>query len=60
NLLYLEDDLSGLIREIRSSDIEREFTQGSFPFRLRSGVAGSADDAEALQIAWELVKEAKA
>ncbi len=60
NLLYLEDDLSGLIREIRSSDIEREFTQGSFPFRLLSGVAGSADDAEALQIAWELVKEAKA
>lgn len=62
SVLYLEDDLSGLIREIRSSDIEREFTEGSFPFRLLSGVAGSADEAEAeaLQIAWELVKEAKA
>ena len=63
NVLYLEDDLSGLIKEIRSSDIEREFTQASFPFRLLSRLAGDADDPggdpEALQIAWDLVKEAK-
>ena len=63
NVLYLEDDLSGLIKEIRSSDIEREFTHDSFPFRLLSALAGDADDPvgdpEALQIAWDLVKEAK-
>lgn len=58
--LYLEDDFSGLIKEIRSADIEREFTQGSFPFRLLSGLAGEDGDPESLQIAWDLVKEAKA
>lgn len=62
--LYLEDDLTRLIKEIRSSDIEREFTQDSFPFRLLSRLAGGGDDPvggdpEALQIAWDLVKEAK-
>ncbi len=60
NTLYLEDDLSGLIREIRSSDIEKEFTEGSFPFRLLAGLAGESGDPEALQIAWEMVKEARA
>ena len=59
NTLYLEDDLSGLIREIRSSDIEKEFTEGSFPFRLLAGLAGESGDPEALQIAWDLVKEAR-
>jgi DNA repair protein SbcD/Mre11 len=60
NALYLEDDLTGLIKEIRAADIEREFTQGSFPFRLLSGLAGEDGDPESLQIAWDLVKEAKA
>lgn len=60
NALYLEDDLSGLIKEIRSSDIEREFTRDSFPFRLLTGLAGDNGDPEALQIAWDLVKEATA
>ena len=58
--LYLEDDLTGLIKEIRSADIEREFTKESFPFRLLSGLAGEDGDPESLQIAWDLVKEAKA
>jgi hypothetical protein len=60
NAIYLEDDFSGLIKEIRAADIEREFTQGSFPFRLLSGLAGEDGDPESLQIAWDLVKEAKA
>lgn len=60
NALYLEEDFSGLIKEIRAADIEREFTQGSFPFRLLSGLAGEDGDPESLQIAWDLVKEAKA
>ena len=58
-VLYLEDDLSGLLREIRTADIEHEFTEESFPFRLLKGLAGESGDPEALQIAWELVKEAQ-
>jgi hypothetical protein len=58
-VLYLEDDLSGLIKEIRPADIEREYTEGSFPFRLLSALSGDGGDPEALQLAWDLVKEAK-
>jgi DNA repair protein SbcD/Mre11 len=58
-VLYLEDDLSGLIKEIRPADIEREYTEGSFPFRLLSALSGDSGDPEALQLAWDLVKEAK-
>ena len=57
--LYLEDDLSGLIREIKSADIGREFTEGSFPFRLLAELADQSGDPEALQIAWDLVREAR-
>ena len=58
-VLYLEADLSGLMKELRAADIEREFTEGSFPFRLLTGLVGEDGDPEALQIAWELVKEAR-
>lgn len=58
-VLYLEDDLSALLREIRAADIGREFTGGSFPFRLLDGLAGEGGDPEALQLAWELVREAR-
>lgn len=59
SVLYLESDLSELHREIRGTDIGREFTIGSFPHRLLGGLAESGDDADALQLAWDLVKEAR-
>ena len=58
-VLYLGDDISALIREIRTADIEHEFTEESFPFRLLKGLAGEGGDPEALQMAWELVKDAQ-
>src|SRR5690606_4777802 len=57
--LYLETDHAGLLREITAADIGREYSAGSFPHRLLSGLADDEGDAEALQLAWELVKEAK-
>ncbi len=58
-VLYLEDDLSELVREIRQEDIDQEFTEGSFPHRLLSELAGEQGDALALQMAYELVRGAK-
>ncbi len=60
SVLYLETDTSDLLREITEADIGREFTIRSFPHRLLSGLAGEDGDAEALQLAWDLVKEARA
>lgn len=59
--LYLEDDRTGLLREIRREDIDREYTEGSFPHRLLRGLSGGGEgaDPEALQLAWELVEEAR-
>jgi len=59
SVLYLEADISDLHREIRATDIGREFSIGSFPHRLLGGLAESGDDADALQLAWDLVKEAR-
>jgi DNA repair exonuclease SbcCD nuclease subunit len=59
HVLYLEADLSGLVREIRLADIEGTFTEGSFPYRLLAGLAGEGGDPEALQLAWDLVREAR-
>ena len=59
SVLYLESDLSDLHREIRATDIGREFTIGSFPHRLLGGLAESGAEADALQLAWDLVKEAR-
>jgi hypothetical protein len=58
-VLYLEDDLSGLKKELRAEDIERNCTEGSFPFRLLTTLIGEDGDPEALQMAWDLVEEAK-
>ena len=58
-VLYLEDDLSELLREIRQDDIDREFTEGSFPHRLLTELTAEQGDALALQMAYELVRDAK-
>jgi len=56
-VLYLESDLSGLLRQITQKDIDRGFTQKSFPHRLLSALAEDEDDALALQFAYELIEE---
>ncbi len=58
-VLYLEADLSELLREIRQEDIDREFTEGSFPHRLLTELTAQQEDALALQMAYELVRAAK-
>ena len=58
-VFYLEDDYSGLYRQITQSDIDREFTNESFPHRLLSTLASDdLDDKDALslQIAFELIQ----
>ena len=51
-------DEEGLREEITQETIEREFSQGSFPHRLLSDLARGGD-AEALEIAWDLLHEAR-
>jgi DNA repair exonuclease SbcCD nuclease subunit len=56
---HLEIDSSELLRVVQQADIDAEFTQNSFPHRLLSTLAQSDEDLLALQIAYDLVKEAK-
>ena len=56
---YLEVDSSELLRVVEQADVDAEFTENSFPHRLLSALAQSAEDLPALQIAYDLVKEAK-
>ena len=57
--LYHEFDSGDLVRSVLQSDIDTEFTQGSFPYRLLTELAASDDDYRALQLAYELVMEAR-
>lgn len=59
HVLYLDPDVKDVVREITQADIDREFTEGSFPHRLLTELAGSPDDAQALQLAYELIGEAR-
>ena len=56
---HLEVDSSELLRAVRQTDIDAEFTESSFPHRLLSALAQSDEDLFALQIAYDLVKEAR-
>ncbi len=58
-VLYLEYDLGDLLRQITQKDIDRIFTQESFPHRLLSTLAENEDDALALQKAYELINEVR-
>jgi len=57
-LFYLQFDNSGVTEEINLEDINREFTKGSFPYRLLSTLAEKGDH-EALQAAYDLILESK-
>lgn len=52
-LAYLEVNDSNLRMKVSKEMIEKEFTKGSFPYQFLNELA---DDDEALQIAYELVK----
>jgi hypothetical protein len=51
-------DVSELREEITSEDIAREFTEHSFPHRLLTALS-SAGDHEALQTAYEMIRESR-
>jgi DNA repair protein SbcD/Mre11 len=59
NVLYLETDLSELRPEITKVMIDKEFTKDSFPYRLLNSFDDSEIDNEAMQIAYEVLKEAR-
>lgn len=59
SVLHLESDTNGLIREITAADIDREYSDGSFPHRLLTELAKEGGESGALQLAWDLVKEAR-
>jgi exonuclease SbcD len=56
--LHRPVDVTGLREEITGEDIAREFTDHSFPHRLLSTLS-DAGDHEALQIAYEMIREAR-
>ncbi len=58
-VLYLEFRAEGVVPNITQQEIDREFTEGSFPHRLLSEIAGEEDDPVALQVAYELIQGAR-
>ena len=59
HVFYLDWDDNDVDEEITSDVIDREFTQDSFPHRLLSELARNEEDAEALQMAYEMIQEVK-
>ncbi len=57
-LMYLDWDSSGVRELITPDTIDREFSQGSFPHDLLLSLV-KAGDAEALELAYELLQEAR-
>ena len=56
---HLEFDDTDVLRAVRQDDIDAEFTQDSFPHRLLSELGGPAGDPLALQLAYEMIQEAR-
>ena len=56
---YFETDTNDLIQEITQVEIDRDFTQDSFPHRLLSTLATNEPGSLALQLAYELVQKVK-
>jgi DNA repair exonuclease SbcCD nuclease subunit len=59
NVLYLEPDFTELFRRITSVDVDREFTEGSFPHRLLARLVQAGGDPRALQLAYDLIQEVR-
>lgn len=56
-LFHMKSYKSSVGVRITQSDIDREFTKDSFPYRLLQDLAASEGDSEALQIAYDLIRE---
>jgi hypothetical protein len=54
-----EVDRSGLVLAIQREDLDRQFTEDSFPHQLLSALVEDEADRLALQLARELIEEAK-
>ena len=59
SVVYLDTDMSQLFRKITLKDIDREFTEGSFPYCLLSSLAKEHQNSLALQMAYDLIQEVK-
>jgi DNA repair protein SbcD/Mre11 len=59
HVLHLEFDTSGVMQRIQQTDIDSEFTEGSFPHKLLSQLAVDNQDQLALQLAYELMGQSK-
>jgi DNA repair exonuclease SbcCD nuclease subunit len=57
-VLSLQPDFSALSLALTPADIDRDFAQGSFSHRLLTELSRGEDDHEALQAAYELLREA--
>jgi len=59
SVVYLNTDMSELFREITVKDIDKEFTESSFPHSLLTELAKKPQNSLALQIAYDLIEEVK-
>lgn len=59
HVFHIQWDDSDVAVEITPDVIDREFIQNSFPHRLLTELARSDEDAEALQIGYEMIQEVK-
>jgi DNA repair exonuclease SbcCD nuclease subunit len=60
DLFYLKNNYSEVTQEITIDSIDKEFTEKSFPHTLLTKLVKDDNNQEALQIAYELIKELKA
>jgi hypothetical protein len=56
-LFLLQWDVSQVTQEITPGDIDKMYTEDSFPHRLLMQLSKESEDFEALQEAYELIKE---
>ena len=58
HLAYLQIDDTEMTVKITADVIEREFTQGSFPYQLLSSLV-SANETETLQEAYDIIRKVR-